>query len=647
VEYWIERVDELNCVKFSTTSEWHTRVLDRVRMLVHETACDFSTNLEQRLRWRVLLPLGDGSFVDYESLDAADPGVLFDQHFGLDTASQVRDRVDLRQWFKHSILERADAVQGALKEKGITFSPLRRAKVILCGQGRVGKTSLRKALTGQPFKDDEESTAGAQVTCALVRVEASQAGSGWEVNESDISDWDEEAQLAYLQGRLGSDSSRWLARVHADAASAASHPLPPVTEHTQAEGGTAHDDGANPSSGDGDIQSSGPSLPSTDTSNVPQRAPTVHKQSTANRSKSSGARTVEDAMKKKKEWIQRRLAELNATGADTPINVSVWDLGGQRVFQALQQLFLNKSAIYVITFDLSDFVKGGEGYDDAVAELRFWCDTVASCALGKGGGDNGRIVIVGTCRDKMGSDDTADAALHLAREVVDTTLLRRVVTIDCVDNTRSDKGESIARLRGVLDRYVSESRDVQDHVPLNYRRLLLRLLRENKQRLSFGEVEAIASECNMPTLPGEILLKDEVHDALHTLHRLGQLLWWRDNKRLRDTIIIDPKWLITAFTAVIRNRELHPLPSVDSELDRIVEAHEGQPRDAGVVDDRTRDSIADKAGAVKLLYGSWILTDSLFSSVWPVARSDDKGAAPDDSLNYTEDDHEVRGGNMA
>jgi hypothetical protein len=102
-EYWLEHVDELNCVKFSTTSEWPTRVLDRARMLVHETAVQFSTNLEQRLRWRVLLPLDDGSFVDYESLDAADPGVRFHQHFGLDTVRQVLGRVDLRQWFPAAV----------------------------------------------------------------------------------------------------------------------------------------------------------------------------------------------------------------------------------------------------------------------------------------------------------------------------------------------------------------------------------------------------------------------------------------------------------------------------------------------------------------------------------------------------------------
>jgi hypothetical protein len=98
-QYWIERVEELNCIKVSTTPESPTRVLDRVRMLVHETAVQFSTNLEQRLRWRVLLPLSDDSFVDYDSLNAADPAMRFHQDCGMDTAGQVRSRDDLQQWF--------------------------------------------------------------------------------------------------------------------------------------------------------------------------------------------------------------------------------------------------------------------------------------------------------------------------------------------------------------------------------------------------------------------------------------------------------------------------------------------------------------------------------------------------------------------
>jgi hypothetical protein len=70
----------------------------------------------------------------------------------------------------------------------------------------VGKTSLRKALTGQPLDPSEKSTAGAQVTCALLRCEVDQVNSGWKVDDSGVSGWEEDAQRAYYETRLKSAS---------------------------------------------------------------------------------------------------------------------------------------------------------------------------------------------------------------------------------------------------------------------------------------------------------------------------------------------------------------------------------------------------------------------------------------------------------
>jgi hypothetical protein len=107
---------------------------------------------------------------------------------------------------------RADVVKHLFKSDGATFAPLRRAKVVLCGQGRVGKTSLRKALTGATFEANEPSTAGAHVTCALLRVEANQADGEWTIHEHGHSDCEGEAECAYIKGRYGTDGSAWAAR---------------------------------------------------------------------------------------------------------------------------------------------------------------------------------------------------------------------------------------------------------------------------------------------------------------------------------------------------------------------------------------------------------------------------------------------------
>ena len=57
------------------------------------------------------------------------------------------------------------AYHRALKTGGSTYD--KRVKVLLVGQDRVGKTSLGKALRGEPFNEAELSTEGVQMIPAI------------------------------------------------------------------------------------------------------------------------------------------------------------------------------------------------------------------------------------------------------------------------------------------------------------------------------------------------------------------------------------------------------------------------------------------------------------------------------------------------
>ena len=244
-----------------------------------------------------------------------------------------------------------------------TFAPLRRAKVILCGQGRAGKTSLRKALTGERFDTHESSTAGAQVTCALDRIDVERAdgtdGTGWTLHQIDKSGFTEEAELAYLESRFGSDKTAWAAR------------FPSTMSSTQAV-----------------MNSTAPAaFPTSADNRVALAASDIHVPAP------SGDDALQEERRAKIDALRR---QLEAAGGDLPIRVSMWDLGGQRLFQALQQLFLTRSAIYVVTFQLSNFLPGAREGDTAAAELRFWCDKVGALSAPRQGvGDAVSIVVVG------------------------------------------------------------------------------------------------------------------------------------------------------------------------------------------------------------------------------------------------------------
>jgi GTPase SAR1 family protein len=373
-------------------------------------------------------------------------------------------------------------VQNAFHIRGVSFAPLRRAKVILCGQGRVGKTSLRKALTGVGFDADEPSTAGVAVTCALRRVEADQADGEWSVHDVDRSSWERqcvsEAELTFLTQRCGTDAAAWAASLRSSMQS-------PEHDDLSDDGGalSTDDDEDVDSAWDSDSTESVGSYQDLSVGVGAVRAAAAdhakldtpsdvdtswrHTAPAPIRPKPSptdNGRRRPSLLDEREARITAELAALEASGGDLPIKVSVWDLGGQRLFQGLQQLFLTKSAIYVVTFCLTHFTAGARNVGEAAAELRFWCDTVASCVLGNYEGEKGRIVMVGTCLDQIGSEAEVVAARKRAADVVGSTLLRGVVSVNdilCVDNSRLDGSKSIAGLRGVLDRHISESFDVK------------------------------------------------------------------------------------------------------------------------------------------------------------------------------------------
>ena len=52
---------------------------------------------------------------------------------------------------------------------------------------------------------------------------------------------------------------------------------------------------------------------------------------------------------------------------------------------------------------------------------------------------------------------------------------------------------------------------------------------------------------------------------LRFFHSLGAVLWFDD---LRETVILDPQWVIDGISRVIRNFELHDIPAIDESLKR-------------------------------------------------------------------------------
>ena len=69
------------------------------------------------------------------------------------------------------------AYEWALKDGYVTVN---RSRILLIGQDRAGKTSLKKSLLGLPFDSEEQSTEGIEVDPSKCKIDVDQAASNWQ-----------------------------------------------------------------------------------------------------------------------------------------------------------------------------------------------------------------------------------------------------------------------------------------------------------------------------------------------------------------------------------------------------------------------------------------------------------------------------------
>ena len=97
--------------------------------------------------------------------------------------------------------------EDALKDGSVSVC---RARILIIGQDRAGKTSLKKSLLGQPFDPDEQSTDGIEVDPSECTIEVDQI-KNWNPtgkNESCLGEYSEEISRMLAEKRY-----QWILKI--------------------------------------------------------------------------------------------------------------------------------------------------------------------------------------------------------------------------------------------------------------------------------------------------------------------------------------------------------------------------------------------------------------------------------------------------
>jgi internalin A len=206
---------------------------------------------------------------------------------------------------------------------------------------------------------------------------------------------------------------------------------------------------------------------------------------------------------------------------DSEVEVHVWDFGGQEIMHATHQFFLTHRSLYLVVLN------GREGREDADAE--YWLNLTASF-----GGDSPVIVVLNKIREHP-------------FEVNRTTLrqkfpmVRDVVATDC-----ADPPEGRQKLLDAIRREIDALPGLRDAFPAAWFAIKERLSSMPENYLTFDRYRAVCAESGVTD-------HEDQNRLAEVLHRLGVALNYREDTRLYDLNVLNPRWVTEGVYKILNH----------------------------------------------------------------------------------------------
>ena len=435
-----------------------------------------------------------------------------------------------------------EAYNKALNEGKTRF---KRLPIMVIGQDRSGKTSLKNSMMGKPFNPDEDSTVGIDVGPSHFNVsrDICMPGENTVNNQAQI-DFREALSFEHHMARLvvegltprNIDSKEDLPSKQAKIASSS------VASKNSVES----------------VQESGAySAARQEKKNYIVKIP----------------HEIAERIKNLLEEVEKE-----RVGDDAEMYSIVWDFAGQPVYYATHPLFLTQRAVYLLVFDLSrglharadPTVKQGmysmilDNHDckSNLDYLDFWMTWVASIAnqdenqqirLDQSPMNIPPVFLVCTHADEPcgGADPFV-----LAREVfgsLETKPYKNQLYQDVfvVDNTKSGSKAECSEVKRLWEKVLAVAKELpqmKEDYPIKWLRFeeaLQTKVKEGQKWISLEEARLIASKlCHIEDGQGFATLLNFLHDQRILIH-------FDSSPLLNDMVILDPQWLVDLFTSVI------------------------------------------------------------------------------------------------
>ena len=481
---------------------------------------------------------------------------------------------------------------------------VRRIPIMLIGQDRSGKTSLKKSLQGLRFNPDEDSTVGIDADPSYFKVST----EIWKTGEKDEAANNEEMAAFFdhyvarvtienlkkqelnckvktmdkskdlessptisTEAEIVSESNE-IPEGHQGLSIAIIHDQVGSSADSFSTARIETEDYAGSSKSSGDAHVGGGSRVSQITENYP--APMKARDNTI----SSGM-----IPKEIETLINKQLDKDDKVCSEDDIYSVLWDFAGQSVYYETHQLFLTSRAIYLLVYDLS---RDPEGSAEPVEKhgiykkfeersctktnldcLDYWMTSVSS--------QSSRIEDHDLCSASTStvlprtlppvflvcthSDQPfgGKGSSELAREVYGflqtksygVHLFKDVFKVDNTKSGGQKECPEVKRLRESILAVAKELPQTKENIPLKW----LKFEEALRGVLDEGQLKWITIEYAKQIASGDCQIHDdqEFKTVLDFLHDQRILIHFDDTVELNKYVVLDPQWLIDVFKTVI------------------------------------------------------------------------------------------------
>lgn len=231
--------------------------------------------------------------------------------------------------------------------------------------------------------------------------------------------------------------------------------------------------------------------------------------------------------------------------------ISIWDYGGQTVFDALHQLFFTTYGVYVVVFDMRSLrtslrkTEKGRRRDRDRREdesheqrsLRTWLLTIETFA------PNAPVIFVGTHCDQV-RDRKSNLLIKNFVSSVSGGRQLPFLTIDNKTNT------GVATLQERIVTLTIAQDYVNMEVPIRWMACLDELVGKEAAWLSLTKVRKVGEQCGINSA-------QDLENMLVFCTQMGMLLYFNHTENLREIVTLKPAWLLDCISKIMRDPEIH------------------------------------------------------------------------------------------